>query len=107
MIVRTKVTKRTITSVFFAVLQIFIKCLYSHILYATIKRTAAITGIGINLASGIKNSKTKSKTTACTIPEIGLLPPFFTLAEVLAIAPVAGIHPKSPEAILPMPCAIR
>lgn len=29
-----------------------------------------------------------------TIPAIGVRPPFFTLAAVLAIAPVAGIPPK-------------
>ena len=36
---------------------------------------------------------------AWTMPEIGERPPFFTFAEVLAIAPVAGIPPKRPDAM--------
>ncbi|MPN01105.1 hypothetical protein SDC9_148308 [bioreactor metagenome] len=38
---------------------------------------------------------------------MGLLPPFFTLAAVLAIAPVAGIPPKIPEATFATPWAIN
>ena len=43
---------------------------------------------------------------ACIIPAIGVRPPFLILAAVLAIAPVAGIPPKTAEPILPTPCAI-
>ena len=32
---------------------------------------------------------------ACIIPETGLMPPALTFVAVLAIAPVAGIHPKT------------
>ena len=37
------------------------------------------------------------------IPAIGVTPPFFTFAAVLAIAPVAGIPPNIPDAIFPAP----
>ena len=39
------------------------------------------------------------------MPDIGLLPPDFIFAAVLAIAPVAGIPPNNPEVILAIPCA--
>lgn len=39
-------------------------------------------------------------------PAVGVRPPFLIFAAVLAIAPVAGIPPKSAEAIFPAPCAI-
>ena len=41
----------------------------------------------------------------CTIPATGVLPPLLILAAVLAIAPVAGIPPKSAEPIFPTPWA--
>ena len=44
---------------------------------------------------------------ACTIPAIGVLPPFFTFVAVLAMAPVAGIPPNNADAILPTPCPIN
>ena len=44
---------------------------------------------------------------ACTIPATGVLPPFFTLAAVRAIAPVAGIPPKRADIIFPIPCPIN
>ena len=43
--------------------------------------------------------------TECTIPAMGVRPPFLILAAVLAMAPVAGIPPKSAEAIFPAPWA--
>ena len=46
-------------------------------------------------------------TNACTIPAIGVLPPFFTLVAVLAMAPVAGIPPKMADTILAPPWAIN
>ena len=42
----------------------------------------------------------------CTIPAMGVRPPFFTLAAVLAMAPVAGIPPNNAEVMLPAPWAI-
>jgi len=63
-------------------------------------------GMGMYEASGIKSTSTSKRTMAWTIPERGDLPPFFTFAAVLAIAPVAGIPPKNPTKILPVPSAI-
>ena len=48
-------------------------------------------GIGIQAARGIKSTRMRNRTTACTIPEMGERPPLLTLAAVRAIAPVAGI----------------
>ena len=72
-------------------------------LYATMKRMAAIVGIGISAAYGIRIISTRTSTIACTIPATGVLPPFLMLAAVLAIAPVAGIPPKRAEPMLPTP----
>ncbi len=60
-------------------------------------------GMGISAAYGIKITKINTSTTACTIPAIGVRPPFLMLAAVLAIAPVAGIPPNSAEPTLPIP----
>ena len=43
---------------------------------------------------------------ACMIPVTGVLPPFLILVAVLAIAPVAGIPPKTDDQILATPCAM-
>ena len=67
---------------------------------------AAMQGMGISFASGIKNRTTSTSTMECTMPATGVLPPFFTLAAVLAMAPVAGMPPKLAEPMLAMPCAI-
>ena len=56
-------------------------------------------------AYGISTTKISSKVTECTIPAMGVLPPFLILAAVLAMAPVAGIPPNSADAMLPAPCA--
>ena len=58
-------------------------------------------------ANGIKIFIINNNVIACTIPAIGVLPPFLTLAAVLAIAPVAGIPPNKADAIFPTPCAIN
>ena len=47
-----------------------------------------------------------SNVNECTIPAIGVRPPFFTFVAVLAIAPVAGIPPRNGATILAIPCAI-
>ena len=67
------------------------------------KRIAAIVGIGISAAYGIRSTSTRTRRMACTIPAIGVLPPFLIFAAVLAMAPVAGIPPKRAEPILPTP----
>ena len=66
-------------------------------------RIAAIVGIGIIPANGIRTTSTMTSVTEWTIPATGVRPPFLILAAVLAIAPVAGIPPNSADAILPAP----
>ncbi len=39
------------------------------------------------------------------MPAMGVRPPAFTFAAVRAMAPVAGMPPKSTDAMLPMPWA--
>ena len=68
-------------------------------------RIAASAANGIILASGMNNSMISRRTTAWIMPETGVDPPFLIFATVLAIAPVAGIPPNKPEAILATPCA--
>ena len=104
--VKKKVATRTMMSLFGAVLQRRKKEVQSAIFAATTRRTAAKVVIGINAASGIKTRRMIVKVIQCTIPAIGVRPPLRTLAAVLAIAPVAGIPPKSPEKIFPSPCPI-
>ena len=70
---------------------------------AEINKIAAITGMGMSDASGIKSTKTRSRIMACTIPATGLLPPFLIFADVRAMAPVAGMPPNSAEQMLPAP----
>ena len=74
--------------------------------YDIIMRDAISVGIGIKEAYGIKTIKINNKVIECTIPAIGVLPPFLTFAAVRAIAPVAGIPPMRAEPILAAPCAI-
>ena len=47
----------------------------------------------------------RSNASACVIPATGVRPPFFTFVAVRAIAPVAGIPPKSGDAMFATPCA--
>ena len=68
--------------------------------------TAAMTGMGMKDAYGIKSTSTRSSTIECTMPATGLLPPLLMLAAVLAMAPVAGMPPNSAEPMLPMPWAM-
>ncbi len=102
---RKKVATRTMMSLF-VFLQRRKKEVQSAIFAATTRRTAAKVVIGINAASGIRTRRMIVKVIQCTIPAIGVRPPLRTLAAVLAIAPVAGIPPKSPEKIFPSPCPI-
>ena len=48
--------------------------------------------------------KNTNKKIAWKIPATGVLPPALILVAVRAIAPVAGIPPKIPEAIFATPC---
>lgn len=54
----------------------------------------------VHCVGGLGRSGT---VAACAIPATGLVAPFLILVAVLAIAPVAGIPPKSGKAILAMP----
>src|SRR6266513_335476 len=72
---------------------------------ATTTRIAASVASGIRPAQRPKKSVINSRVIACTIPAIGVRPPFFTFVAVRAIAPVAGIPPNNGEAMLAMPCA--
>ena len=62
-------------------------------------------GMGISLASGMRNMTTTSSVTEWTMPDTGVRPPFLMLAAVRAMAPVAGMPPKAAEPILATPCA--
>ena len=68
--------------------------------------TPARQAIGIYCASGMRNSRISSNTTACTMPATGVFPPLLIFAMVRAMAPVAGIPPNSGVAMLATPCAI-
>ena len=57
------------------------------------------------LANGMKKRKMSSSTTAWMMPAIGVRPPLLMLVIVRAMAPVAGMPPKSGEARLATPCA--
>ena len=46
-----------------------------------------------------------SSVSAWMIPATGVRPPFLTLVAVRAMAPVAGMPPKSGDAMLATPCA--
>ena len=72
-------------------------------LAATTRSTAARLVIGIIDARGMRSTRIIASVIQWTTPAIGVRPPFLTLAAVLAIAPVAGMPPKSPEKILPRP----
>ena len=78
----------------------------SAIFAATTSRTAASVVIGMSAARGMSTSSIIVSVTQCVIPAIGVRPPFRTFAAVLAIAPVAGIPPNSPEKIFPSPWPI-
>ena len=60
-------------------------------------------GMGIIPAYGIRTTSTSTNVIECTIPAMGVRPPFLMLAAVRAMAPVAGIPPNRAEAIFPAP----
>ena len=62
-------------------------------------------GMGIMAAYGMSIIRIRTRTTAWIMPATGVRPPFFTLAAVRAMAPVAGMPPKRAEAIFPAPWA--
>ena len=62
--------------------------------------------IGARLAHLAKTSMSNKSVTACTMPASGVRPPFLMFVAVRAIAPVAGMPPKSGLQMLAMPCAI-
>ena len=101
--VRKKVATSTMMSLLGALLHKLKKDFQSAIFAATTRSTAASVVIGIRAASGMRTSSMIVRVTQCVIPAIGVRPPFLTFAAVLAIAPVAGIPPKSPEKIFPSP----
>ena len=57
-------------------------------------------------AKGAASHMMANKVTACTMPAMGLVPPFFTLVTVRAMVPVAGMPPKNGVTKLAMPWAI-
>ena len=73
-------------------------------LYDTTTSTPARQAIGMYCASGMKTRKISSRTAAWTMPATGVRPPLLIFVIVLAIAPVAGIPPKSGEQRFAMPC---
>ncbi len=52
-----------------------------------------------------KNSVMSSSVSAWVIPATGVRPPFLTFVAVRAIAPVAGMPPKSGVTMFATPCA--
>jgi hypothetical protein len=52
-----------------------------------------------------KKTRISTSTTACVIPEIGVLPPLLTFVAVRAIAPVAGMPPKRTDPMFATPWA--
>src|SRR5699024_12248739 len=77
--------------------------LYSLILKATTINIGAMLASGMEDASGANNIKVKSTNPLWKTPEYGLTAPLLIFVAVLAIAPVAGIHPKKGVTILATP----
>src|SRR4051812_21283696 len=73
--------------------------------HATTSTMAASTARGIRAAQRPKKSVMTRSTTACAMPATGVRPPLLMLVAVRAMAPVAGIPPKSGETMLAIPCA--
>ncbi len=61
--------------------------------------------IGIRAAYFPAKSVMAKSVAAWIRPATGVRPPFLTLVAVRAMAPVAGIPPKSGEAMFATPCA--
>ena len=102
--VSRKVTTITAASVRDS-LRMEIKLRHSLMLYATMISTPASVAMGISAAILPMNSSMSNSVSECTIPAMGVRPPFLILVAVRAIAPVAGIPPKIEEKILAVPCA--
>ena len=66
---------------------------------------AASTARGISAAQRPKKRVMSSSVSAWTMPATGVRPPLLMLVAVRAMAPVAGMPPKSGEAMLATPCA--
>ncbi len=72
---------------------------------ATTIRIAASVARGMSPAHRPKNNVIRSSVTAWVMPATGVRPPFFTFVAVRAIAPVAGMPPKTGETMFATPCA--
>ena len=77
---------------------------FSTIVHATTASTPASAASGMNDASGAATSMNASRTTACSMPDTGLVAPALTLVAVRAIVPVTQKPPNSAEAMLAAPC---
>ena len=102
--VRIKVVSKTTTSLFGA-FRSDRNVRHSLILYATTTRIAAKAARGIIDAKCPNARRISSSVSAWTMPAIGVRPPLLIFVAVRAIAPVAGIPPKSGLAMFAMPCA--
>ena len=78
---------------------------HSLMLYDTTTSTPARQAIGIYCASGIRNRKISSSTTAWMTPATGVRPPLLILVIVRAMAPVAGMPPNRGVTTLAIPWA--
>jgi hypothetical protein len=76
----------------------------STIFTAVTIRTPASAARGIFATSVPATSTTRTSTKACTIAETRVRAPARTFTAVRAMAPVAGIPPKSGDARLASPC---
>ena len=92
--VRRKVMIRTAKSAFGFLASILI-VRQPLMLYDTIISTAARQGIGISPTRRPKRRRMRRSTMAWMMPATGVLPPLLMFVMVLAIAPVAGMPPKS------------
>ena len=68
--------------------------------------TPARQAIGMYCARGMRKRKMSSSTTAWMMPATGVRPPLLMLVIVRAMAPVAGMPPKSGEARFATPWAM-
>ena len=68
--------------------------------------TALKVARGMNFASGAAATMMINSVSACVIPAIGVRAPLRIFVAVRAMAPVAGMPPKSGLTMLAMPCAI-
>ncbi len=102
--VRRNVVSRTATSLL-GVRRSCANARHSLMWYATTTRIAASVASGMYRAHFPRKRNAIATTSACIMPATGVRPPFLTLVAVRAMAPVAGIPPKSPDAMFATPCA--